>query len=60
MQKAEKQFSQLPETFLGLHVTRFVEEMKQFFEGMALGQTELTENLLAKPRPKIVMEELAE
>lgn len=60
LQKAERQFSQLPEAFLGLHVTRFVQQMKQFFEGMALGQTQLTEDLLAKPRPKIVMEELAE
>lgn len=60
LQKAERQFSQLPEAFLGLHVTRFVQQMKQFFEGMALGQTELTEDLLAKPRPRIVMEELAE
>jgi len=60
LQKAERQFSQLPEAFLGLHVARFVQQMKQFFEGIALGQTELTEDLLAKPRPKIVMEELAE
>jgi uncharacterized protein len=60
LQKAERQFSQLPEEFLGLHVTRFVQQMKQFFEGMALGQTQLTEDLLAKPRPRIVMEELAE
>ena len=56
LQKAERQFSQLPEEFLGLHVTRFVQQMKQFFEGIAFGQTELTEDLLAKPRPKIVME----
>ena len=60
LQKAERQFSQLPEAFLGLRVARFVQQMKQFFEGMALGQTELTEDLLTKPRPKIVMEELAE
>ena len=57
LQKAERQFSQLPEAFLGLNITRFVQQMKQFFEGMALGQTELTGELLAKPRPKIVMEE---
>jgi len=57
LQKAEKQFSQLPEPFLGLSITRFVQQMKRFFEGMALGQTELTDELLAKPRPKIVMEE---
>jgi len=56
LQKAERQFSQLPETFLGLNVARFVQQMKQFFEGMATGQTDLTEELLAKPRPKIVME----
>jgi hypothetical protein len=56
LQKAERQFNQLPEAFLGLNVARFVQQMKQFFEGMALGQTELTEDLLAKPRPKIVME----
>ena len=57
LQKAERQFSQLPEAFLGLHVARLVQQMQQFVEGMALGQTELTEDLLAKPRPKIVMEE---
>jgi hypothetical protein len=31
--------------------------MKQFFAGMSVGQTELTEKLLAKPRPQIVIEE---
>ena len=56
LQKAERQFSQLPEAFLGLNVIRFVGQMKQFFDGMSAAQTELTEELLAKPRPKIVME----
>lgn len=56
LHKAERQFSQLPEAFLGLNVARFVRQMKQFFDGMAVGQTHLTEELLAKPRPKIVME----
>jgi hypothetical protein len=57
LQKAERQFSQLPEAFLGLNLIPFVEQMKQFFDGMSVTQTELTEELLAKPRPKIVMEE---
>jgi len=57
LQKAIRQFSQLPETFLGLNVTGFVQQMQQFFDGMAVGQTELTEEPLAKPRPRIVMEE---
>jgi len=57
LQKADRQFSQLPEAFLGLNVSRFVQRLKQFFDGMAVGQTELTEELLARPRPGIVMEE---
>jgi predicted metal-dependent hydrolase len=56
LQKAERAFSQLPEAFLGLNIACFVREMKQFFDGMVAGQTDLTEELLAKPRPKIVME----
>jgi predicted metal-dependent hydrolase len=56
LQKAERQFGQLPETFLGLNLTGFLQQMKQFFAGMTVGQTELTAELLAKPRPKIVME----
>jgi len=57
LQKAERQFSQLPEAFLGLNVGRFVGQMKQFFDGMSATQTELTAELLTKPKPKIVMEE---
>ena len=57
LQKADRQFSQLPETFLGLNITHFLERMKEFFDGMTAEQTELTDELLAKPRPKIVMEE---
>lgn len=56
LDKAERQFSQLPTAFLGLNVGSFVHQMKKFFEGMAVDQTELTEELLTKPRPKIVME----
>lgn len=57
LDKAERQFSQLPKAFLGLNVGSFVQQMKKFFEGMAVDQTELTEELLARPRPKIVMED---
>ena len=57
LQKAERQFSQLPEAFLGLNVTRFVGQMKQFFDGISVAHTELTAELLAKPRPSIALEE---
>ncbi|MCI0419683.1 MAG: DUF309 domain-containing protein [Acidobacteria bacterium] len=57
LQKATRQFSQLPEIFLSLDVASFVKQMRQFFEGMAVGQTKITEELLAKPRPRIVLEE---
>ena len=55
LQKADRQFRQLPEVFLELNITDFFERMKAFFAGMTAGQTELTDELLAKPRPKIVM-----
>ena len=57
LQKATRQFSQLPQAFLGLNVASFVQQMTEFFEGMAVGQTELTEELLAKPRPKITLDQ---
>lgn len=57
LDKAERQFSQLPDKFLGLDIVRFVQQMKLFFEGMSVGQTEFTEQVLAKERPRIVMEE---
>ncbi len=56
LQKALKQFSQLPQTFLGLNVGNFVEEMMEFYRGMSVGQTEITEELLRKPRPQIELE----
>ncbi|MBM3800746.1 MAG: DUF309 domain-containing protein [Acidimicrobiia bacterium] len=55
--KAAVQFRQLPERFLGLDVAAFVEQMRVFFDGMSVGETELTWELIAKPRPTIVMEE---
>jgi predicted metal-dependent hydrolase len=51
LQKALRQFSQLPGEFLGLSISDFVEQMKQFYEGMAVGQTEFTEELLKRQRP---------
>lgn len=57
LDKAERQFSQLPDKFLGLDIVCFVQQMKLFFEGMSVGQTEFTEQVLAKERPRIVMEE---
>ncbi len=56
LQKSLKQFSQLPRAFLGLDVEDFTRQMQQFFEGMAVGKTELTTELLAKPRPTLRVE----
>jgi predicted metal-dependent hydrolase len=52
-QKALKQFSQLPDIFLALDVREFVSRMEGFYGGMSVAETQLTENLLQKPRPKI-------
>lgn len=56
LQKALAQFSQLPQTFLGFDINGFIGQMQRFYEGMAPGQTELTEELLRKPRPTIQVE----
>ena len=52
-QKALKQFSQLPDIFLALDVREFVSQMEEFYKGMSVAETPLTEILLQKPRPKL-------
>lgn len=52
-QKALKQFDQLPDIFLSLNVREFVSQMEQFYRGLSVAETQLTETLLQRTRPKI-------
>jgi uncharacterized protein len=52
-QKSLKQFSQLPSVFLSLNVDEFVSELKEFFDGIAVTQTGLKDELSRRPRPRI-------
>ena len=52
-QKALKQFGQLPGDFLALNVTEFIGQMKEFYEGVSAAETEITETLKQKRRPKL-------
>ncbi len=56
-QKALKQFAHLPDFFQSLNLKEFVKQLDEFYKGMSVGTTELTEELLKKPRPKILLEE---
>ena len=56
-QKALNQFTQLPEHFLRLDIRTFVEHLSEFYRGMSIAETALTEEILRKPRPKIILEE---
>jgi hypothetical protein len=51
--KASKKFDQLPNIFLGLDIGEFVAEMGEFYAGLSVAETRITDTLLAKPRPKI-------
>jgi predicted metal-dependent hydrolase len=55
--KAVNQFAQLPEHFLRLDIRTFVEHLSEFYRGMSIGETGLTDEILRKPRPKIVLED---
>jgi predicted metal-dependent hydrolase len=55
-QKALNQFRQLPDRYLSLNVAEFVEALKVFYAGISIKETELTEWMRRKPRPKIRLE----
>jgi len=56
-QKALNEFQKLPDRFLGLDIRELVLKLGEFFGGMSDSKTELTENLLSKPRPRIQLDE---
>ena len=56
-QKALNEFRKLPDCFLGVHIGELVTQLGDLYSGMAAGQTELTAEILARPRPKIELDE---
>jgi predicted metal-dependent hydrolase len=55
--KALKQFRQLPNHYLSLNIESLVEQLDKFYEGISPKETQLTQELLSKPRPRIELEE---
>ena len=55
--KGLKQFDQLPEHFLRLDVRKFVESLSEFYQGISSGEMGLTDEMLKKTRPRIVLED---
>jgi len=55
-QKALNQFRQLPDRYLCLNVTDFVKSLEEFYAGVSVKETQLTEVPNEKPRPKIHLE----
>src|SRR5262245_28111657 len=56
-QKALSEFRKLPDQFLGLNIGELVAKLGDFYSGMAPGQTELTADLLSRPRPRIDLDD---
>ena len=55
-QKALNQFRQLPDRYLSLNVADFLQDLEEFYAGISITETELTEWMREKPRPKIRLE----
>jgi predicted metal-dependent hydrolase len=55
-QKALHQFNQLPDHFLGLDIRAYVASLSEFYGGISSEEMELNEELLQRPRPKIVLD----
>lgn len=55
-QKALHQFNLLPDQFLHLDISAFVNSLSEFYRGMSDNETILTKELLRKPRPRLVLE----
>jgi len=55
-QKALNQFRQLPDRYLSLNVAEFVKNLEEFYAGIPVRETELTEKMRKKPKPKIRLE----
>jgi predicted metal-dependent hydrolase len=55
--KALNEFRKLPEHLSGLNILELVRQLNEFYAGMSVGETELTSELLSKPRLKIHLNE---
>jgi predicted metal-dependent hydrolase len=56
-QKALSEFRKLPSQLSGLNLLELVRQLNEFYAGMSVGETELTSELLSKPRLKIHLTE---
>ena len=54
--KALNQFNQLPDHFLRLDIRAFVESLSGFYRGISADETLFTEDILKKPRPRVVLQ----
>jgi predicted metal-dependent hydrolase len=55
--KALNESRKLPDQFLGLNIGELMAKLGDFYSGMAAGQTALTADLLARPRPRIDLDD---
>lgn len=55
-QKALNQFRRLPDRYLSLNIADFMRNLEEFYAGISVKETELTEELRKKARPKIQLE----
>lgn len=56
-QKALNEFRKLPDCFLGLNIRELVSKLGNFYAGITTGKTELTADLLGRPKPRIQLDE---
>jgi len=54
--KALHEFNRLPDHFLRLDIRTFVESLSEFYRGLSGGEMELSDELLQRSRPRIVLE----
>jgi predicted metal-dependent hydrolase len=59
-QKALTQFALLPKNFLGLDISKFIHSLSEFYQGLSAEETLLTQEILNKPRPRIVLDDKIE
>src|SRR5262245_29976740 len=55
--KALNELQKLPDQFLNLNLRELVTNLNEFFAGMSVGEMRLTQELLARPRPRIRLDE---
>jgi hypothetical protein len=55
--KALNEFQKLPDCFLGLNIQDLITQLEEFYGEILAGETELTDERLGKPKPRIQLAE---